>query len=307
MDKIIIGIHGLANKEPKSVLADWWKRSILEGLRENCKIKNMNLNFEMVHWADLLYKYPLHRDKKYTFDKLYNNEPYKPASKGVLKEYKENFLDRAREIAQSKLGWVADKTRGYLGLDAIGDFLLQRVLKDLYFYYDPKQILFDHNEKKGRARDILQRKLESVLIAKKENNILLIAHSMGSIIAYDVLRNLGRKNVGVKVPYFATIGSPLGLPHVKFKIHKERTYDRRVRTPSIVTKKWANFADRMDPVAIDTHLHDDYGANDRNIRVKDDLVSNDYKARGENNHHKSYGYLRTPEFSSFIKEFLGLP
>ncbi|MFQ5769376.1 MAG: hypothetical protein ACE5HX_02490 [bacterium] len=91
------------------------------------------------------------------------------------------------------------------------------------------------------------------------------------------------------------------------KIIKERDYDPGVRSPSIVTKSWVNFADKKDPVAFDTHLGDDYGANKNGIKVADDLVANDYQAPGKNqdrNHHKSYGYLRTPELSKHIEEFL---
>ncbi len=79
---IIIGIHGLANKPEEKTLEDWWKKSISEGLEENCGVKNPSFDFEMVYWADLLYKNPQHEDKAFNFDKLYNKEPYRPAKKG---------------------------------------------------------------------------------------------------------------------------------------------------------------------------------------------------------------------------------
>ena len=106
-----------------------------------------------------------------------------------------------------------------------------------------------------------------------------------------------------------TIGSPLGLPHVKSKIVSERAYDgkgrERVRTPSVVTKSWKNYADRKDPVALDVHLSDDFQGNRNGIRVEDDLVLNGYTSpAGDANHHKSYGYLRTPEMSEQIEAFL---
>jgi len=50
----------------------------------------------------------------------------------------------------------------------------------------------------------------------------------------------------------------LGLPHVKGKIIDQRAYDPQVRTPSMVKKKWVNYADRKDPVAVDVFLKDDY-------------------------------------------------
>ena len=132
---------------------------------------------------------------------------------------------------------------------------------------------------------------------------MLIAHSMGTIIAYDVLRDLGQEDPEFRVHHFVTIGSPLGIAGVKGRISKER--DDAVRTPTVISEKWKNYADKADPVAVDAHLRDDFGSNKRGIRVEDDLVSNDYVALdGKRKPHKSFGYLRTPELSDQIKDFL---
>ena len=45
---------------------------------------------------------------------------------------------------------------------------------------------------------------------------------MGSIISYDVLRDLGRPEPTIDIPYFVTIGSPLGLSLVKIEIEDNR-------------------------------------------------------------------------------------
>ena len=37
----------------------------------------------MVYWADILYKYPIHDDKKFNFDSFYNTEPYVQADRGL--------------------------------------------------------------------------------------------------------------------------------------------------------------------------------------------------------------------------------
>jgi hypothetical protein len=84
-----------------------------------------------------------------------------------------------------------------------------------------------------------------------------------------------------------------------YKIKKENPL---VRTPSVVDK-WTNFADRRDPVAIDVHLSGDFEANSNGVAVRDDLVINDYPGSPPI-HHKSYGYLRAPEVSDAIRNFL---
>lgn len=59
------------------------------------------------------------------------------------------------------------------------------------------------------------------------------------------------------------------------------------------------------------HLRDDYQPNQQGVAVRDDVISNDYYTIGadgeqRHNHHKSYGYLRTPEMAEHVKKFLGL-
>ncbi len=157
-------------------------------------------------------------------------------------------------------------------------------------------------------RQVLMDELKNELLPLRGDNIMLIAHAMGSIVAYEVLRDIGHKDRSFEVAEFVTIGSPLGLSHVKmtiFEKHERRSDRTLVRTPTVVTKHWKNYADPKDPVALDTHLRDDYEANKAGVRVQDDLVSNDYvNVDGSHNYHKSYGYIRTPEFSKHVAKFL---
>lgn len=306
MGNIIIGIHGLANKPEKDILEGYWKKAILEGLKKTTKFEPADLDFKLVYWADLLYKYPLHRDEDFDFDRSYNREPYVEAAEGALEEYKTRWLDKLRAGAFDVVGDALDYVKRKGVLEGFTDWLLGRILKDLAFYYDDEREIANRAEEKKLARTVLREELISNLKPEKGKRIMLIAHSMGSIIAYDALRDLGRIDKDFEVPWLVTIGSPLGLPHVKGKIIKERGYDPDVRTPSIVTENWVNYADKDDPVAIDIHLKDDYGENKHGVRVVDDLVANDYVRPGtdKNNAHKSYGYLRTPEISRHIKKFL---
>ncbi len=49
MSKIIIGIHGLANKPPRARLAKFWRQSITEGLQNTCKIAQPRFDLRMVY------------------------------------------------------------------------------------------------------------------------------------------------------------------------------------------------------------------------------------------------------------------
>lgn len=93
----------------------------------------------------------------------------------------------------------------------INDLVLEHSLKDLGAYYA--------NE--NGFRDKVRQRLLAKLLEYEGRRIMLIAHSMGTIIAYDTLRQLGRDRPRFSVDHFITIGSPLGMPHVKRKIYLE--------------------------------------------------------------------------------------
>ena len=312
MTAIIVGIHGLANKPEKDKLKEYWGKSIREGLLKNCKLEKADYQFEMVHWADLLYSRPLHEDPDFDFDSLYNTQPYREAADGALKEYKDSWRDDARAIASAVGGKVADMLDEHFGMDGLGKFLIRNKLRDLDFYYDEDRQIANRSGKKQQARRVLKDELKNTLlnIDRGDGPLIVIGHSMGSIIAYDVLREIGRKNPEFTVDHFVTIGSPLGLPLVKLNVDRHnrgRADEDRVRTPTVVRGSWINYADRKDPVSFDNHLRDDYGKNRHGIRVEDDIVLNDYvDDKGKRNPHKSYGYLRTPELSKFLNQFVGV-
>jgi hypothetical protein len=302
MPNIIIGIHGLANKPERTLLAKWWEDAIREGLEKNCHIRDADFEYKMVHWADLLYRHQQHQDETFDFDDLYNHEPYQQTQSGALKKYEEGWMSDLIAGVIGAGGATIDALKRYVGMDGLADLVLDKKLKDLAFYYDENRKICDRKAQLRPARQVLRDELKGVLLSLEKRRTMLIAHSMGSIIAYDVLREIGQEKPDFVLAHFVTIGSPLGLPHVKAQINQER---RPVRTPTVVKEKWVNYADRRDPVALDVHLRDDYGPNDRGIRVKDDLVLNDYTSpKGERNYHKSYGYLRTPELSEHIRDFL---
>lgn len=283
MSYIIIGIHGLSNKPSPDTLQNDWRSAILEGLLKNCRItiEADELNFKSVYWAHHRYDDPISQ----------NDEPYIEAD-GPLQQYKEGWLDTARIFLGDAVGDAIQWTKETFNIYKLADEVLERKLPDLNAYYQNPEL-----------NKLLKKELSDALLEERDKprRIMLIAHSMGTIISYDVLRELGRANPGFFVDHWITIGSPLGLPHVMVKIAQSH---KLLRTPSVV-RKWTNFSDRLDPVALDTHLSDDYEANDYGVCVRDDLVINSYTGNsGKSNHHKSYGYLRAPEVSDEIKKFI---
>jgi hypothetical protein len=277
---VIVGIHGLGNKPPIDEKRRWWEEAIREGLSRNEHIDRFEAGFEFVYWADLRYDAPLGASG--------NHEPYRPhTGVGPLPD-----ADEAPAVSTGALlapvyealDWAQSKT----GITPLDDLILEYRFDDLWHYHAE-----DAFAQRVRAR------LIDRLDALRGKHILLAAHSMGSVIAYDVLRILEQRDPTLKVDHFVTLGSPLGLAKVKLKAQEEFG---SLRVPGNVAT-WTNLYDGEDVVAITGALASDYMPN-RGVHLQDVQVVNDYTApSGAANHHKSYGYLRTPEFSNLACAF----
>ncbi|WP_155912042.1 alpha/beta hydrolase [Methylobacterium sp. 77] len=273
--RVIIGIHGLANKPPADEKTRWWKEAIAEGLSRNEGVADPRFAFEFVYWADLRYDAPLTKDE--------NREPYRPYDGiGPMTGGDEAPALTAKEVLAPVYAGI-DIVEEVTGITPVDDVILESRFDDLWHYHAEQSF----------ARAVRRRLIER-LEAFRDHRILLVAHSMGSVIAYDALMQLEQEDSSVKVEHLVTAAAPLGLAKVKLKFEAEHG---ALRVPNNVLA-WTNLTDSNDIVSIMGKLETDYGPNNAGMRVADRRVVNAYlRPDATSNHHKSYGYLRTPEFS----------
>jgi hypothetical protein len=278
---VIIGIHGLANKPPVDEKTRWWKTAIAEGLARNEGRADPEFLFEFVYWADLRYDAPLSEDS--------NREPYRPYDgTGPLPSVEEAPATTAKDVLAPLYAGI-DHVEEATGVTLVDDLILEHRFDDLWHYHLERSFA-----QQVRAR------LTERLRAFRDHRILLVAHSMGSIIAYDVLRLLERQDPLLQVEHLITAGSPLGLAKVKLKFEAEHG---DLRVPNNISA-WTNLADGEDVVAIMGALDADYEPSHTGVHIVDQRVVNRYRrSDGEPNHHKSYGYLRVPEFSRVARRY----
>ena len=298
MSKVVIGIHGLGNKPPKKLLTKWWKEAILEGIRKN-NYAVKDFDFELVYWADILHKTPLNLDETNTESEYYISEPYRPEEDKTERE-KLSFRKKALEYLEKYTEKILVDGVLSLNIPSLTDLFIHRHLRDLEEYYSESYALIKN--KNRLVREVIIERLVEVLKKYRKKKIFLIAHSMGSIIVYDALRAFSDQ---IKVKMLVTIGSPLGQRYVVNKIKSESQNDNKTLTiPENIVGGWYNFSDEEDQVAINAELSKIYQENSNGIRINDIMVQNNYKISEIRNPHKSYGYLRTPEFSNVINSFL---
>lgn len=302
MSKIIIGIHGMGNKPPPKTLAIWWKAPIREGLKRIRKPK-LFFGFELVYWAHYLHPYPLEpgiEDKEHP---LHIKDPYIRARQNPVTEKPSELRLKLIDYVGEQLDKIFLNEDFTINYASIVDFVIHHFFSDLERYYNNYCVLQTKND--CRAKEVICSELANALKKNHGKKIMLIAHSMGSIIAYDVLTQYAPD---IPIDTLVTIGSPLGLPIIKSKIAAERKKDpsqtERLKTPENIMSHWYNLSDLQDKIAINYRLHDDFRDNARHIGPVDKIVTNDYEFNDQKNPHKSYGYLRTPEMAEIIADFL---
>ncbi|MGL1886403.1 MAG: alpha/beta hydrolase [Reichenbachiella sp.] len=299
---IVLGVHGLGNKPSHGLLKSWWKMALIEGLK---KIDGAptNFDFRMVYWADIMYKYPLNPRVKNPDHDLHIEEPYipepipSPAIRHTFWHLLKLSLERFKQIIfLSKSG--LSNYRGPF------NFVVKREFKDLAEYYQLDQTDEERIEQEPVKKKIRDR-LRRFLYKHRKKKIIIIAHSMGSIVSFDVLSKLHKV---YDIDVFVSMGSPLGLPLLRESIAEEHGFpfeeDEDLLPAPENINKWYNLSDLEDPFAVYHDLHNYYGPNSKGIGPTDVLVNNDYKDWVTNNAHKSFGYLRSPEMASILADFL---
>ena len=156
----------------------------------------------------------------------------------------------------------------------------------------------------------VRKRLLTVLVPalRRRERVLLIAHSFGSIVAYDVLWMLShlREYTSLhdrRVDTFVTLGSPLGDKVVKGHLLGWK-YPLAQRYPANI-RRWCNLSARGDVIAHDARVAGDF----RPMRTHTPLerfeeyanLCTVYRGRdGAWNPHKLYGYLILPELGRLI-------
>jgi len=301
LSKIIIAIHGLGNKPPHSLLEKWWKKAIREGLGAYGYRKYF-FKFKMVYWARLLHPIPLNPKISDKHNPLFLDDPY-VRSKNYEKQEPSRLRQKVLDYLEKQLDSLFLNDDLSINFSNATDKIIRHFFSDLALYYSNQKIR--SGQKEVLVKEAIRGELLRMLKKYQQRQILLIAHSMGSIIAYDVLSQAPPE---IKIDTLVTIGSPLGLPIIVNKIKTEQQLKisklQKLCTPEKVARHWYNLSDLRDRVSVNYNLGDDYLENSNKIRPVDKIVYNNYEINGEKNPHKSYGYLRTPEMAEIVNEFL---
>jgi hypothetical protein len=163
---------------------------------------------------------------------------------------------------------------------------IRATVKEIQRYF------YNKNNIACEVRELLKQELRPML--RNKDSVLLIGHSMGSIIAYDALWELSHlEKLPGKVD-FLTIGSPLGMNYVQHNLIGNK-YSVKKRYPTNI-EQWINISADGDITALDNVFADDFDEMlklglVKNISDYCNGVYNYFRDKKGLNCHRSYGYL----------------
>ncbi len=158
-----------------------------------------------------------------------------------------------------------------------------------------------------RIRALLGAELQSAWAAG--DRVLLMAHSLGSVIAWDTLWKLGQStqpgHSGASVDLFLTLGSPLGTRFIRRRLLGAQAHGAK-RYPQGI-HRWRNLAALGDLTALGHRFADDYAEMLRlglvaEITDQINLV-NPFRGQEGLNVHKCYGYFVNAVSGAAIAEW----
>ena len=199
--------------------------------------------------------------------------------------------------------FFADVGAPLLSTLRLTDLFLARVMPEVVAYWD----------KEGDYHREVSRRMIDALIPPlaRGDDIMLVTHCLGSVIAYDALWEISRgatadKNIAAaKVEALVTLGSPLGDEFVKSKLAGSAAAVDEKFPNNLIS--WSNVAAEDDYTC-----HDETVANDFRSMLDGRLISRitDYRIYnlavryGRSNPHNALGYLIHPRIAKLVSEWL---
>ncbi|MDJ0710406.1 MAG: hypothetical protein QNJ14_08455 [Woeseiaceae bacterium] len=290
---VIIYIPGLLPKPEPELHRDALFRCLIKGVeRQDADVANAIRNtpgaFDVVSWTYDFYR--VHRD--FSLDEA------------AIKRVIEQDAPSTDDIAEAG-SWKRSLTRWIYTLGDLMPFLIPHVASERMEVHlrDLRRYLGDDNGIAAHTRRMLKVPLRAATEAG--HPVLLIAHSMGSVIAYDSLWELSHGSRDrVQVDLLLTMGSPLGQRYMQKRL-KGAGNEGHERYPNNV-RLWRNLAAVGDLTALDPYLGDDF---EEMLELgilesfEDEIIHTHYRLDGELNVHSEYGYLVNEETAHTIAQW----
>lgn len=242
-------VHGIHGKPPEEVYRAEWDAAVrrLAYVRE--------IQSTMMYWSDIRLGVTA--------------EMVREAHARAKREHQHDFT-RLRPQTNSPLGYAISAVLHLV--DPAIRRITKQLLTEVYLYFYGRS---DNTD----IRDVILARMDAMMREMRPH--VVIAHSWGSVIAYDYLVN---RNYDGELGALITLGCPLGQDYVQERLGTT-AYPAQVR-------HWLNVFDAMDPATWpDRRISNDLrGANGEHL-IRDVEIPSVYDEQGKRDPHSWYGYL----------------
>lgn len=307
-------IHGIANKPQKDVLLKNWNSELEVG---GLNLGTNGVTSTMAYWADVVYEKPMEGESNFESvddalgtSNLDSDLSWIDSLPGSQKDFGEALIAKFQLDKKPPAGDIESMPATPMGEEDkyqfeaiplpwfIKERVMKRLLKDVHHY------LFNEtfSPRAGETYEV-QTELRKRFIGQLKNDkqnfegpYIVVSHSMGTVISYDCLKNV---NECPSIDGYMTVGSPLGISEIHDNFKPD--YNKSDAYPSSKLRgDWINVYDRIDPVAFDARLSNDYQKAGKKV-ITDQRVKNSGKWR-----HSSYKYYGQPDLTNHLSKLLGL-
>jgi hypothetical protein len=307
MGKTIILIHGRHFKPNEADLKTLWLDALAIGIGRDFASTIPLLTAatkSFVYYGDISKAFLL--EQGYEYDEAEDLKDRRKMLKKLAQYKKSQFNKKNYNELPGKESWkeaLADTFAGALSFLHLSDPVINAVAPDIREYW---------NADSEFATDVRFQMIAPLKEAMdREDDILVISHSLGSMIAYDTFWKFCRTGeyrpnyTERKISLWITLGSPLGDETVKRNLNGANANGDR-RYPNNVSN-WVNVAAEDDYICHDQTLSDDY-VEMKDLKliksIDDERVYNLAVREGASNPHNELGYLVLPTVSAVVAEWL---
>lgn len=311
MAKHLFLIHGRSFKPSRRNLRSLWLNALQHGVERDFggevakKYKSIRKSF--IYFGDLSNNFLKEDGQKYkALEDLKSRKDTLQALKAMQrKEFIGNTGKRNYSNLEGKNSLkeaLADFFSFPFDFFRLSEHLITAVAPDMSEYWNPD------SEFGSNLRKTLTNPLATAL-GKKED-IMLIGHSLGTIISYDCLWKFShygeyQRISDRKISTFISLGSPLGNETIRRNLKGSRAKGPRKYPQNIL--RWENVAAEDDYICHDENLANDF----RNMRgwglvrsINDHRIYNLAVRKGKSNPHHGVGYLIHPTVSRLVADWV---
>ncbi len=298
MAKHIILIHGRYFKPGETLLAEGLTKALRYGINRDLGTASADkfdsIKLSVVYYGDLSNYFLYKKGYKYNADADVID---RASSINNLQKYNSNqFTKNTYKGLYGRSGYMkilANLFSGILSFIGLGERIVGKYAPDIKEYWNTG------NSWSSGVRERLTTPLVKSL--EEDDDVLIIAHSLGSMVAYDVLWKLSYygeyKNISDKQVQLITTGSPLGDPTIKKKLKGHGNKGSRAYPINI--NKWSNVAAADDYISHVDRLDGVFA----NI-INDYCIYNLAMRFSKSNPHHNAGYLISPIVARLVGKWM---